>query len=146
MTGPAIRPLEPADAARCAALHAQSFAPAWDEADLADQLARPDRMGHAAALRGTVQGFILSRVVAGEADVLTVAVDRRARRAGLGRALVTRHLLDLQNRGVEALFLEVGAGNEAARRLYERAGFTIVGRRSSYYPGGEDALVMRRGL
>ncbi|MFX5295047.1 GNAT family N-acetyltransferase, partial [Acinetobacter baumannii] len=53
-------------------------------------------------------------------------------------------------RGVRTIFLEVEENNQPARRLYERMGFAVVGRRESYYPraGGEqrNALLMRRDL
>jgi ribosomal-protein-alanine N-acetyltransferase len=44
------------------------------------------------------------------------------------------------------MFLEVASGNQAARALYERAGFIRVGRRARYYPNGGDALVLRADL
>jgi ribosomal-protein-alanine N-acetyltransferase len=51
---------------------------------------------------------------------------------------------------VRTVFLEVEENNQPARRLYERAGFTVVGRRERYYrqDGGEplNALLMRRDL
>ncbi len=46
--------------------------------------------------------------------------------------------------GVEAVLLEVRADNDAARRLYDRAGFEVISVRRRYYqPGDVDALVMR---
>ena len=43
------------------------------------------------------------------------------------------------------VLLEVRADNAAAQRLYERRGFTEIGRRRGYYqPSGADAVVMRR--
>jgi len=60
------------------------------------------------------------------------------------------HLGHLAGRGVRTVFLEVEENNQPARRLYERAGFGVVGRRERYYqqPGGEqlNALLMRRDL
>ncbi|MNL57349.1 ribosomal-protein-alanine N-acetyltransferase [compost metagenome] len=41
------------------------------------------------------------------------------------------------------LTLEVRVSNEGAKRLYEKYGFTALGRRKGYYQDdGEDALVM----
>ena len=43
--------------------------------------------------------------------------------------------------------LEVRADNDAARRLYERAGYELLSTRRRYYqPGDVDALVMRKLL
>ncbi len=71
--------------------------------------------------------------------------------AAAGRAtLLLTHLGHLAGRGVRTIFLEVEENNHPARRLYERNGFSTVGRRESYYrqSGGEqlNALLMRRDL
>jgi ribosomal-protein-alanine N-acetyltransferase len=44
------------------------------------------------------------------------------------------------------MFLEVSATNDAARRLYDGAGFVEVGRRPRYYADGTDAVLMQRAL
>lgn len=93
---------------------------------------------------------MLSRGAAGEAEVLTLAVDPGHRRRGIGRRLLDRHLATLAAAGVGALFLEVEDGNAAARALYAAAGFTEVGRRESYYRAADGtrpaALILRRRL
>ena len=44
---------------------------------------------------------------------------------------------------IRAVFLEVRESNDPAKRLYERAGFETVGRRTGYYAHPvEDALVL----
>lgn len=95
-------------------------------------------------------GLLLGRAVAGEAELLTIAVAPEARRRGLGRKLVSRFVYQAQLRGAERAFLEVAADNTAAIRLYESAGFTAAGRRRGYYltPEGHriDALVLAREL
>ena len=68
-------------------------------------------------------GRALGRVVAGEAEVLTIAVHPDQRRVGLGGALVGAFLAEAVARGGESAFLEVAEGNTAARALYARAGF-----------------------
>jgi ribosomal-protein-alanine N-acetyltransferase len=64
--------------------------------------------------------------------------------------LLLTHLGHLAGRGVRTVFLEVEENNQPARRLYDRAGFTVAGRRERYYreAGGQqlNALVMRRDL
>jgi ribosomal-protein-alanine N-acetyltransferase len=95
-------------------------------------------------------GFIVVRAVAGEAEILTLAVHPEARRQGLGRALVESAATTAQTLGAEAFWLEVATDNAAATALYAAAGFESAGRRPGYYgrKGGEriDALVMRRLL
>ena len=105
------------------------------------------RDAHAIA---ALHGFILSRLVAGEAEILSVAVSSARRGRGLARALLNLHLRRLAGLGARAVFLEVDEDNEPARRLYQRAGFHEVGRRPGYYQQGRDraatALVLRRDL
>jgi ribosomal-protein-alanine N-acetyltransferase len=95
------------------------------------------------------EGFILIRVVAGEAEVLTFCVAADARRSGLGSALLATGYDIARDLGAQEIFLEVGEKNEPALALYRRDGFVAVGRRAAYYHHGDqsaDALVMRRIL
>ncbi|HEY8613806.1 MAG TPA: GNAT family N-acetyltransferase, partial [Roseomonas sp.] len=90
-------------------------------------------------------GFVFARAMAGEAEILTLAVDPGARRRGLGGALLTAAVTEAGRRGAEVLFLEVSEANAPARALYARAGAMEVGRRRRYYADGSDALVLRIG-
>jgi ribosomal-protein-alanine N-acetyltransferase len=93
-------------------------------------------------------GFALGQVVAGEAELLTIAVAPGERRQGLGRRLLDLFLMECAARGASAVYLEVAAGNAAALGLYRSAGFSPAGRRRAYYhaPDGTatDALILRR--
>ena len=81
-------------------------------------------------------GFILSRIAAGEAEILSVAIAPAWRGRGLARPLLDLHLRRLAGLGARAVFLEVDEHNAPARALYRRAGFSDVGRRKSYYQSG----------
>lgn len=126
-----------------AALHARCFVTPrpWTAAEFADLLAAPG-----AFLLTESSGFLLGRVIAGEAELLTVAVDPLARRQGSGRALVLQFAAEARARGAQSAFLEVAEGNEPARALYAACGWQAAGRRRGYYrhPDGraEDALVL----
>ena len=89
-------------------------------------------------------------MVAGEAEILTIAVDPSHRRSGLGQVLLAAASDLASQQGGEALFLEVSVDNEPALALYDRAGFVRVGLRRGYYTGPDgrpiDALVLRRNL
>lgn len=95
-------------------------------------------------------GFLLGRAVAGEAELLTLAVLPGARGRGIGHRLVQGFLNEAKTRAAITAFLEVAAGNATAIRLYERAGFVLNGRRKAYYASAdgqrEDALVLSRPL
>lgn len=84
---------------------------------------------------------------ADEVEVHNLAVHRAARRRGLGRALLRHALAVARTRGAQRMFLEVRAGNVAARALYASCGFVLAGRRRDYYSEPrEDALLLARNL
>jgi ribosomal-protein-alanine N-acetyltransferase len=78
-------------------------------------------------------------------DVQTIAVRPDHWGRGIGAALLTALLAEAAARGCTAVFLEVRADNERAKKLYRRFGFEEVGVRKRYYqPSGVDAIVMCR--
>lgn len=147
---PTLYEARPRDAAAIAALHGQSFRRGWGEGEIGGLLAERAVLCHCARIGHRFAGFILSRIAADEAEILSVAVVARRRGSGLGRALLDLHLRRLAGLGAQAVFLEVDEQNVAARRLYARAGFQEVGRREGYYRDAAGktatALVLRRDL
>lgn len=142
---PSFRAATMADAADLAALHAAAFAHGWAAEEFERLLSGQPARGHVATAgaRGALLGFVLSHVVAPEAEILSIAVAEAARGRGLGRELLAHHLSRLAAEGVSTSFLEVEEGNAAALKLYARIGYQQVGRRKGYY-GGADALLLRR--
>jgi [ribosomal protein S18]-alanine N-acetyltransferase len=96
------------------------------------------------------ESFLIGRAVAGEAELLTLAVAPQARRRGLGRKLVQRFLYQARLRSAETAFLEVAATNAPAIALYSAMGFAQTGLRPGYHraPGqpATDALILSRAL
>lgn len=133
-----------ADAPALAALHASAFPPA--EAWGADAIRLMLELPGAFGLHRPGAGFVLARVAADEAEILTLAVAPGSRRAGHGAALLAGAMAAAVARGAVAMFLEVSEGNAAARALYEAAGFAEAGRRRRYYADGADALLLQRML
>ncbi len=138
------------DARRLAQLHAASFHGGWGETEFEGMLSARNTRIDCLRLGRKVIGFAVSRIGADEAEILSVAVDPAYRGRGLSGSLLLTHLGHLAGQGGRTIFLEVEENNQPARRLYERAGFTLVGRRERYYKqqGGEhlNALLMRRDL
>jgi ribosomal-protein-alanine N-acetyltransferase len=81
-----------------------------------------------------------------EAHVATIATHPGWRGCGLGVWLMLALLDHAMARGAVLSTLEVRAGNLAARRLYEKLGYQVVGMRRHYYRDGEDALIMTTPL
>ena len=143
---PSFSEARPGDAAGIAAVHGASFQRGWGEDEVHRLLLEKNVVAHRAMMGRSFVGFILSRLAAGEAEILSVAIASAWRRRALARPLLDLHLRRLAGLGVRSVFLEVDEHNAPACRLYRRAGFREVGRRQGYYQAGTAALVLRRDL
>jgi ribosomal-protein-alanine N-acetyltransferase len=145
-----VEPATLRDASRLAQLHGASFHRGWGEGEFESMLIERNTLVHRLRLGRRTIGFAASRMAADEAEILSIAIDDGYRGRGLSRELLLTHLGHLAGRGVRTIFLEVEENNQPARRLYERAGFTIVGHRERYYRSSDgeqlNALLMRRDL
>lgn len=123
---------------------------AWSAEMLGGELDDQPRTRHyvvAEAPGGEIVGYAGLAAAGGQADVQTIGVRADRRRSGVGALLLTELLDEAVRRNSEAVFLEVRADNDTARRLYERFGFAEVGVRKRYYqPSNVDAVVMCRKL
>ncbi len=132
---PHVAPVGTDAAARLAAIHASAFPRPWSTLDFERLLGERGIMADGLFLGRATKpsGFVLSRIVLDEAEIITVAIAAEARGKGHARALLTPHLDALSRRGVARVHLEVEEGNRPAIALYRRAGFRETGRREGYY-------------
>ena len=169
----AIRQLGPADFAqyravrlRALAEHPEAFtssaeeeATAEGDARIARRLEAPASAPHDGVL-GAFDGATLVGTVGLTVDmraktrhrghVVGMYVVPECARRGIGRTLIDAQIERARAlHGLDSLVLTVSAGNDGARRLYERAGFVVVGRD----PGAvrvagvaHDKLLMHRRL
>ena len=149
--GPNLARLRAEHAEEAAAVHARCFTYSWPADDLETLLAATTTYADGAfGKAGGVEGFILSRLAADEAEILTIAVKPKKRGQGIAGKLMRVNMEQLQAAGAKAWFLEVEAQNASALALYKRFGFEQVGERKSYYrkPDGDAALafILRRSL
>lgn len=138
-----------ADLPAMASAHAQSFDAPWDEGAFAAFLSGPGAFAFVASDEDPA-GVVLCRAIAGEAEVLTLAVPPWARRRGVALALMTAAIGAARATGARTMLLEVDVANVGAIALYERLGFDLVAVRKAYYnrgaAGRADAQVMRLDL
>jgi [ribosomal protein S18]-alanine N-acetyltransferase len=139
--------------AAMAGLHIDGFHRPWSDGEFRALLSQENVFGFLVLVEGKPKapavGFILARLVAGEAEILSVTVAKSVRRQGLGYKLVAEVLRILHEQRAESLFLEVDSTNLPAINLYRRFGFKKVGERLGYYDkpeGKTSALVMRLDL
>ncbi|MFT6075798.1 MAG: ribosomal-protein-alanine N-acetyltransferase [Yoonia sp.] len=130
-----------------AALHTKAFSAtrAWSATEFASLLSQ-----RGTQVCGTTYSFALIRVVADEAEVLTLATDPTMRRQGLAKAALSDAEAAAQSAGAQTMFLEVSEDNTAAKALYAACDYTQVGRRPGYYlpknAAPVAALIMRKEL
>lgn len=135
------------DAAGMARLHAAAFAEdrPWSEDEFIGLLAQPTVFA-----LGDDRAFALIRVVADEAELLTIATDPACRRQGLARGLMDLWHRAAADKGARRALLEVAEDNHAAIRLYAACGYAECARRPDYYTSRAGApvaaLIMDRPL
>lgn len=143
-TAAVTRRATPADAPALAALDARAFDTPWDLDGFRSLLAGELTLAWRRDEGDRVVGALLIRCVAGEGEVLRLAVDPADRRRGHARALLDEACAALGPHLPHGLHLEVRQSNAAAIALYVQAGFREVGRRPAYYVAPvEDAVLMR---
>lgn len=145
-----LRPASVGEAPVLAAMHAECFDNAWSATEFAKLMAMPGTLSFLVLEGEEPVAFLLARQAAGEAEILSIGTRPFARRRGIAKKLMSHLAQELRQAGQAQLFIEVAAGNDAARALYAGQEFAVTGRRKAYYekPGGkrEDAIVMMKAL
>ena len=145
--GITYKPLDAAHAGAVATLESLVMgSDAWNEALMADELPRADRVWWAAYEGEALAGYAGGWIVDGQVQILKVGVDPAMRRRGIARELLAHVAADARDLGASRCSLEVRAGNVGAQELYSALGFRSLGVRPRYYSDGEDAVIMEGPL
>lgn len=127
-----------------ATLESRCFSDPWNGTDLSLYLGSGAVAGWLLVTPSGPAAFALFQLLPGETELLRIGVSPERRRQGLAGALLNAALARLAADGRPVCHLEVRAGNRAARALYGRLGFEVVGHGRAYYGDGEDAVRYRR--
>lgn len=145
--GITYKPLDAAHAGAVATLESLVMgSDAWNEALVADELPRADRVWWAAYEGEALAGYAGGWIVDGQVQILKVGVDPAMRRRGIARELLAHVAADARDLGASRCSLEVRAGNVGAQELYSALGFRSLGVRPRYYSDGEDTVIMEGPL
>lgn len=137
-----IRPLTAEDLSVVAEIEKLCFSEPWSEKALSILLL-PENVGVVALDGDRVAAYGGMTTVLDEGSVANVATHPDYRRQGLGREIVGALQKEATSRGLSSVFLEVRVSNVAARRLYEKMGFSVIGVRKNFYRHpAEDGLAM----
>jgi ribosomal-protein-alanine N-acetyltransferase len=141
-----------AQAEALARLRADAFggdAAGWSAPEI-ERLANAPGAGMLVDRDEAPRGFVLFRIAADEAEILSIAVRPECQGAGIGAALLASAERTASERGARAMFLEAAASNSRACALYRRTGYVQIGCRRRYYAGAnghaDDALILSKDL
>lgn len=132
-----------ADAAAIADIERECFSEPWSEKAVADEITA-NNVSFVVCKNacGCVAGYVSGRNNCGEFYVSNIAVTARARRCGVGESLIKQMTGEAEKLGCEFITLEVREHNTAARRLYEKCGFAVVGQRKEFYRAPTENAVL----
>ena len=127
-----------ADIAEVAGIEDQVLS-SWSAKLLAAELQVANGCQFVAELAPSIVGWCCCRLIAPEAELLKIAVDKRYRRQGVGSLLLCWLITELRRQKIETLFLELRAADKEAAGFYEQQGFLQVGVRPAYYADPPDS-------
>lgn len=134
--------LEPIHVQRLLEIERGSFANPWSAADFCYLLADRQALCLGLLQRGELIGYALGYFAGRDFHLANLAVEPAWRNRGWAGQLLERILRLAAQHGARRCALEVRSANRAARALYRKAGFCIVGRRAAYYTDPPDAAVL----
>ncbi len=131
------------DSAAVADIERECFSEPWSEKAVTDEIAAKNVIFIVCKNSdGSIVGYVSGRNNCGEFYINNVAVTARARRCGIGESLIARITAEAEKCGCEFITLEVREGNTAARRLYEKRGYSGVGHRKGFYRAPDEDAVL----
>ncbi len=133
--------------AELAELEKSCFSDPWTVGMFRDSFNDPLTRCFGASVGGKTVGFGMMMAVAGEGEILRIAVRPELRRGGIGRALMQAMVDAAAEEGLISMTLEVRASNIPATELYKAFGFEEIAIRKNYYEHPtEDARIMEKKL
>ena len=139
-----IRRMTVEDVPAAHAIDVSSFTLPWPERSFRFEVTdNPASRCWVAELEGRIVGMLVLWLIVDEAHIATLATHPEYRQQGIAKNLLLTALDYAHTEGAQTAFLEVRAGNLAARSMYRRFGFEEVGLRERYYKdNNEDAILM----
>jgi len=118
---------------------------AWSKQSIHAFLQKEDAVYLVATFGIEVVGIAAMYVVAGEGQVMNIAVAPSYRQRKVGRQLLEKLMETGIKKGAAFFALEVAEKNLAAVKLYKSMGFYEVGRRKGYYKNDNALLLKKQG-
>jgi ribosomal-protein-alanine N-acetyltransferase len=142
-----VRPLRTDDLCQVARIEQQAMPAPWSEEQLQAEIEAGNSIALVVEYNDHLCGYAFFRTCLPECELVHLVVAPEWQRRGAAFVLLEQALADFSGQGYAMCFLEVRESNDAARRLYAKAGFLQTGTRKYYYSQPvEDALLMSRDL
>lgn len=136
--------LEKANASDLAWLEAECFDAPWKIRDFELAFGLPYFSAYGLLCQDRLAAYLSFNLLAPELEILNLGTSPVFRRQGHAARLLGHLQAKMPELGAETAFLEVRQHNEAAIKLYAKAGFARYGLRQAYYrDNGEDAILLR---
>lgn len=97
-----------------------------------------------ASVNGYPVGYVVAYVEGKIAHIISLAINPKWRRKGIGERLMLGMTECVRKSGVVEIRLEVREANTEALKLYEKLGYRIFNKIDNYYDDGESAIVLFR--
>ena len=138
-----IRRMQSADLPRVVEIERACFGERWTLNSFQNELSNTASTYFVATLDDQIVGYAGYWLILEEAHVTTIGVDPKHQRKGYGELLMLDLIEHAAKAGAKWVTLEVRASNDPAKKMYEKFGFSSLGRRKGYYQdNNEDALIM----
>jgi len=138
-----IREMTPDDVPAVVEIEKASYTMPWSETSFLSEIYSRHSITRVAELGGKIIAYICVKEVADEGHLMNLTVNPNRRRQGIAKMLFDDAMGDLRTSGCRFIYLEVRASNNAARNMYEKLKFKVVGTRKDYYIRPvENALIM----
>ena len=135
--------MRPEDVPEVLAIEQVSFTTPWSGTLFMNEIYKPLSLPKVARFGNKIVGYICANQVLDEGHILNVTVHPEHRGQGMAAELLRYMIGILAEKACKVIFLEVRISNEAALRMYEKAGFRIIAVRKGYYTSPEeDAVIM----
>jgi len=140
--GDRITPMTRGDLSSVYQLECASQHDSWSMQHFADELVNPVAKIDLYWCRDVLAGFLCSWLIAEELQIQNLATLPSMRRRRIAARLLEYVIERTRRSGLNSVCLEVRTGNAPAIALYQQFGFVATGKRTAYYPDGEDACLM----
>lgn len=137
-----ITDMDAIGARKAAELEKRCFSSPWELEEYEKSRQREDFSCLCAYIGGEFSGFLMAFHVLDECHLLDIATEEKFRRQGVGAALIRELMKRAGEKDGSVIYLEVREKNQAARGLYEKLGFSPVGKRKDYYKYPTDDAVL----